>query len=265
MKENKELPEILIVAEDGYVTGIEEGIYPELKEKLDLNKEVISVCDSEEVKEKKYILKSKPNLTNGTFYMLNKFSGSYIDLSSPDLIETLENDKLIAYRESLVRLGAKNIKIERAIDDETNKEFSLNAKASKDGVAGGEIDVDKSNYLSIKYSSVLESDLKSRKPKAPKQVIDYLEKKGLDSDSNLYALYERLKEDGRIEGKEKIKIQLKKEIKDALKICLDLDIPLYFKANVGLSIKSQNIHTLSLSVDVDFGSVAEENKHELDE
>ena len=246
-------PEMLIVADEEFMYGVQNGYYPELKKVY--NSPQTKICTYDETHSLDLQLATEPNLTGCTCYMLNRYAQKYMELTDPNLENSLISDQCIAVKELLVALGAKSIRLSREVEDV--KEQSAEGELGV-GYKVGEVKVgmgrDQVRRMNMKV--LIESYDPQRLPKSVAAIENFLRKKGLQHESHLVCLVERLKNDDhqRLYGVEKMSLSFLSEVQDALKLIADINIGLFFNAYAEHETRLKQMHSFRECLEVDFGN-----------
>lgn len=251
MTEEKEITPLLIVDNtDGDIkNGIRLGYYPDYLKQVEDGR--LTVITPGEAKE--YSLKTQPVGDGKDFYVGNPSAQNYVSMLGKDLMQTLIVDKSFAVKEALVWLGAKDItlKSEEKEVDVTNMTLGVKPQNILAGLVAS-LKVSNTNKKTIKITSYIESHDPSRRPKSPEKVRDFLFSHGLENDTSMMMLLERLKEDGELHGIEKYAITYLSEAENALNVAASINYSMF---NVGLDFSRKHNHVRSIvkEVEINFG------------
>lgn len=244
----RKMPKVIIVADKTITDGINNGFYPERAVALSNNE--IAVRSKEYCQAHGWILNEIPNLIDGTYYVLNQYSNMYMSLNSDGIVETIEQDKCLAYREALCYLGAKHITLSRVIKHEMGKSIDANINAGY-GVAKVDVEIKKSDEMFVNFENLIESNDETRVGdiNLAKKFIDG---HGLTDDTNLRLLYERLESTGKISGNEKLILKKTQEIKNALNAVCNVSAMGYFNFHSDFERKMHQLHTFTIEINAVF-------------
>lgn len=245
-------PQVLIIADNDRKYGIDNGYYPQMTEALKSGQlEIVSVDD---FKKKQIMTTTTPLFNGGDFYLRNPYIGNYISLDDKDILNKLIKSKNIQVKETLIRMGAKSVSLyeETSDIDKTNVKFSGNANIK---LAHANIDANYDNKISVNIKSELAFTEDPECPNQPRNyesVKKYIFDHGLGGEDDLVAWLERLKEDGKLIGTEKLSVTYFSELQNALRITSSIDYKL-FNAELDFSLEHNHVHTITKTLSVNFG------------
>jgi|GEM_PF-2654450 hypothetical protein len=222
-------PNLIIVPDDEYAYGIENGFYPELYE--DMHNKEIAIVSQEKVKIDYLISNPKAN----GIYIRDPYLDRYLDIEASKTEDELISSKSLAIREVLVALGVYSAKIEEEV---TNKEKYSRELGGNVGYKIVELSIDtvSNKTRSLNISNCLTLDPYPRKTKDIGEVKDIALKYGVAEDSTIKPYIDRLERDGELVGSETLEIKYLTELKDAFSLASNLKI---FKANFGFHLKTE--------------------------
>lgn len=248
MGNNVQNSELLIIADEDIVYGIEHGYYPDFSRNLRNGSLVICPIGSNY---SKYKL-TKPPVGNGMdFYIWNPSAGNYLSMWDSDLANTLVKEKSFAVKEALVYMGAKDI----VLVEETGNQENISTKVQNNiGVKTVTVDFDFDyiSNISVNVKSVIESHDPNRVAKPYEVVLDFLQRHGLVDDASLMMLLERLRIEGEIHGIEKYTVSYLNEVQNAIDIAANINVKL-FNDKLDFSHAKKVVHTMSKTLEINFG------------
>lgn len=241
--------ELLIIADNDFEYGLKKGYYPKLKEAL--NNDKLEILSINEFKRRQIITKTVPLFNGQDCYLRNPYTGCYISVDDNDLPNVFVDSRTIAVKETLIRMGAKNISIYEETADKDTSQTTVNAEAGK-GPIKGNVGVDYTNDISLNIKSKIEYHGPNNQPRKFERVKDFVISHGLGSDNNILPWLERFREDGKLSGTESIEVSFLSEIQNALRITASIDYKL-FNAGIEFGHKHSHIHSITKKLSVDFG------------
>lgn len=245
--------EILMIADDDFLYGIEKGYYPSIIEGWQNGK--MEILSFQEYKKRRACSEisvlTEPEYAGEDLYIRNPYTNSYVSLLDDDIFRRFINEQSLAMKEVFVRLGAKRITLE---EDISNKESSKTALVGNAGnvMAKSHFEVAYQKALSLNLHTLIESVDSNRTPKRFSEVQNYILSHGFEKDAGIMLLLERLKEDGRLHGQERYEITFCSEIQSALKFLSDIKLKL-FDAGLDFSTEYQCVHSITKKLFLDFG------------
>lgn len=243
---------LLIIADDDLSYGIDKGYYPDLSKAIHLNNlAVLPLGDVMALENNDIQLSANPLGDGEDVYVLNPYANCYVSIKDSDLLNTFVQAKSYAIKETLVKMGAKDIVMTESVHDKDTHRYEANDRMGAK-MAKAEINGKYVNDISIDMKSSIESHDPNRQPKSYKEVQDFMKSHGLASDSQLRSLYERLKSDGKISGIEKYEVTYCSEITSALNIAASIDYKM-FSDNLDFSREHNHVHTISKTLEINFG------------
>ncbi len=258
MRNDKEMPQLLIIDRyDGDLkNGIKLGYYPKFIEPIQNG--TLNIISAKEAK--KYNLMSPPKGEGKDFYVGNPSADNFLPMLesegnqlNAEMMRTLVVDKSFAVKEALVWMGAKDITLKSDAEDKDNIIIGLKNKLGlkRFGLGlGTDVDYSSSTFMSIK--SNIESHDSNRRPESVEKIKEFMIKHGLDKDTSLVMLLERLKQQGKLSGVEKYVVKFYNEIESALNIAVSIDYKLF---NDTLNFSRLHKHTKSINkeIEINFG------------
>lgn len=242
------LANILVVADEDKINGVEKGYYPTLKESLDNGN--LLLLPYGEWRNTSLKLKTNPKGDGTDVYILNPYTGCYISSLDNELLDTFCSDKNAVIKEALVRMGAKHIIVKEEIKDKNKLNASLGAGANG-GTYRGSLTSQFSRLSSVELKTSIESHDPDRIPMSSQKVEEFLKSHGLIYDTKLALLAERLSETGKLSGREKYTVWYLNEVQFALSILANVDYKV-FSANLDFSLEHIHLHTFSQKLDIRF-------------
>lgn len=245
--------EVLAIVDEDFFYGIENGYYPQLAQDINDGRiEIISIEQYNNLRKCSQIsILTNPKNQGKDFYIRNPYTNGYVSVLDDNIVYEFIKDRSLVMKEALVRLGAKEIKLEDNISDKDNLTITGEGKVNN-GIGNGHMEYAYKRAQSLNLHSLIESVDPNRKPKSYSVVQDYIFSHGIDNDSGIMLYLERLKEDGRLFGKEKYEITFCSEIQSAFKILSSIDYKL-FNAELDFSIEHNCVHTVTKKLYLDFG------------
>ncbi|MCQ2129173.1 MAG: hypothetical protein MJZ08_07085 [Bacteroidaceae bacterium] len=245
-------PQVLIITDNDRKYGIDNGYYPQMTEALNYGQfKIISI---DEFKQNQFMTSTPPLFNGRDFYLRNPYNGNYISMDDKDILIKLIKSKNTKVKETLIRMGAKSVSLyeETSDIDKTNVKFSGNANIK---LAHANIDANYDNKISVNIKSELAFTEDPECPNQPRNyesVKKYIFDHGLGGEDDLVAWLERLKEDGKLIGTEKISVTYFSELQNALRITSSIDYKL-FNAELDFSLEHNHVHTITKTLSVNFG------------
>lgn len=242
------LADILIVADEDKIYGVEKDYYPSLKEAVDNGN--LLLIPYTEWRESSLKLRSTPLCNGEDIYIRNPYFNYYISSSDNELLDIFCEDKSVAIKEALVWMGAKHIVIEEEVKDEDRLKASLDVGV-KGGLDAGSLNTKFAKMSSLDIKTRIESHDNDRTPKSIQEVGGFLSRHGLIQDTKLSLLAERLRVDGKLSGSEKYTVTYLNEVQFALNILAKVDYKV-FSSNLDFSLEHNHLHTFSRVLDITF-------------
>ena len=243
---------LLIIADDDFSYGINQGYYPDMTKAIDLGNLTVSpLSNVDNLIEHDIHLSARPMGEGEDVYFRNPYTNCYVSMKDSDLLNTFVETKSYAIKEALVLMGAKDIAMKESVHDKDSQNYESNNRMGYN-IAKAEINGKCINEISVDMMSTIESHDPNRKPKSYKEIVDFMNSHGLASDSKLRLLCERLKSDGKISGIEKYEISYCSEIAQAINIAAKIDYKL-FSANLDFSSEHNHVHIIKKSLEINFG------------
>ena len=252
--ETKQKATVMVLADDPFVGGVRDGMYPEYNDDRNIGKiKFITKNDAIQLRERGEIdTISNPN--EGV-YILNPFSQTYIELNKNE-ISTIDSKfieaKAIAYKTAMHKMGAHCIILSEEVTDISQTKAKFNVKGG-DGLKNGNLGVNYQRDSSVNLRTTIREYDPHNTPLSEKKVNDYLIERNLKQDYYIKDLFERFCE-GRLHGERQIEIMFRAELKSALNVALGIDYgPIGI--DVGVSYDSLNIHEFTKKLKVYFDDV----------
>ena len=246
----KQLSNVLIVADEDIAYGIQKGYYPELTKKVEDG--ILTIIDYESYQNIPEIqLLSKPLRNGEDVYILNPYTNKYISASDNELLDNLCIDKAYAVKEALVRMGAKRIVVENAFEDIDQLNTEGKTKVGVGSKGQGSLTTTFSRSISLNLKNQLTSEDPDRIPKPYSDVKSFIENNGLSNDSRLGFLLNRMKEDGKLHGKEEYTLEYFNEVSFALNVLSTLNLSL-FSSSLDFKLEHNHIHRISSKLSIEF-------------
>ena len=242
-------PDLLIIADEDVLYGVDKGYYPDITKAVHTGN--LLVVSEENWRSFPLKLKTPP-LCNGTdIYIRNPYTNCYIPASDNELLDNFVEEKSIAIKEAFVWLGAKDIVIDKSIEDKDTTKLNSELKANSTNNRGGSLNVSLSRITSVDIKTLIESHDPNRKPKSPEVIESFLSDNGLINDPKISFCLERLKVDGVLSGTEKYTLTYLNEVEFALKILASLDYKV-FSSSLDFSLEHNHLHKFSESLSLTF-------------
>ena len=243
-------PDLLIIADEDKVFGIEKGYYPDITKSVhDGN---LMVLGYDEWRQKSQIqLRTKPFCNGKDVYILNPYSNYYVQASDSEILDLFCEDKSLAVKETLVWMGAKHIIVEDEVSDKDTIKGGMKIDASTPNDIGGSLNTSFSRLTSVNIKNTIESEDYERKPKSFEEVKSFIQSHGLSGDTKLALLCDRLKTDGKLSGKERYTLTYLNEVDFALKVLASINYKV-FSSSLDFSLEHNHIHSISKSLLIEF-------------
>ena len=248
-KERK--PELLILADDAFVGGVNKGYYNEFSDQVFVgNLKFITIAEATKLRDKGEL----PTVSNlEEVFMLNPYTQKYFPLKEKDLERKFINDEALALKTALSMMGAHCIIISEDVKDRTKDNNNINGGATYIG-KGGNVDVNIEKELSVALKTKIQVLDINNKPQDKEIIRSYLVSTGLMRNSIINSFFDTLCIKGELSSTEKIEINFLSELKSAVDVAANIDYgPL--DANLNVSVRSIHIHEFSKSLTVYFGEV----------
>ena len=223
------LPKRIIIADEELADGVNLGYYPDLRKQLEQNE--CKILSFDEFKAKKYPILGSSSLDfssgENILLVLDPHSvGRYIDCMDADIEKKMVISKCIAYREILYSMGAKEIKIVHRTSDETIVSKNMDIKANG-RYGAGDMDVEanrtKKQRDKEEWIQTIEETTDSPEIRSLQEIETIMMQYSLYHDTNLIALYNRLKSNQKLNGtKQKINITFSSEVENSTKLAINL-------------------------------------------
>lgn len=246
----KQLSNVLIVADEDIANGIQKGYYPELTKKVEDGILTVIGYDSYQNIPEIQLL-SKPLRNGEDVYNLNPYTNKYILHSDNELLDKLCIDKAYAVKEALVRMGAKRIVVENEFKERDQLNTEGKTKVGVCSKGQGSLTTTFSRFSTIHLESLLTSEDPDRIPKPYSDVKSFIENNGLSNDSRLGFLLNRMKEDGKLHGKEEYTLEYFNEVSFALNVLSTLNLSL-FSSSLDFKLEHNHIHRISSKLSIEF-------------
>lgn len=246
----KQLSNVLIVADEDIANGIQKGYYPELTKKVEDGILTVIGYDSYQNIPEIQLL-SKPLRNGEDVYILNPYTNKYILHSDNELLDKLCIDKAYAVKEALVRMGAKRIVVENEFKERNQRNTEGKTKVGVCSKGQGSLTTTFSRFSTINLESQLTSEDPDRIPKPYSDVKSFIENNGLSNDSRLGFLLNRMKEDGKLHGKEEYTLVYFNEVSFALNVLSTLNLSL-FSSSLDFKLEHNHIHRISSKLSIEF-------------
>lgn len=237
---------VLVVVDNDMYYGIKHGFYDY---KGVPSCEVISI---DEFKSRDLIAPT-PTLCGKDIYMRNPYiKDSFLLITDTDIERKMCENRAYAIREALVMMGAKDIKLEEEVSDNSASQTKAGFDVKAGPIANVEGKVEHSNNISLNIKHVIESHDPYRKAHSADNVQKFLRMNNLFDEGNLIKLAERLERDGKLSGSEKVCVTFCGEIKSALNILCSVNYKV-FSSNLDFESQKSSIHTIKKTLEVNFG------------
>ena len=246
----KQLSNVLIVADEDIANGIQKGYYPELTKKVEDGILTVIGYDSYQNIPEIQLL-SKPLRNGEDVYILNPYTNKYILHSDNELLDKFCIDKAYAVKEALVRMGAKRIVVENEFKERDQHNTEGKTKVGVCSKGQGSLTTTFSRFSTINLESQLTSEDPDRIPKPYSDVKSFIENNGLSNDSRLGFLLNRMKEDGKLHGKEEYTLEYFNEVSFALNVLSTLNLSL-FSSSLDFKLEHNHIHRISSKLSIEF-------------
>lgn len=238
-------PAILIVTDEDHLYGINHNFYPQFEDPIKYNQ--IKVVSNQEIDEQ---IIGELTHDGKDFFILNPYINMYVKTSLKDLVNIFIQSKSQAVKEALVKMGAKIVKVKDKIKDVDRVRGKMEGRVSVMEVKGS-INTSYDKTQSFDIESMIESSDPNRKPKPYTEVKSYVDTHGLNNDTGLRPLLERLEQDGILSGTEKYEFKCLQEIDTAIKILSSLDCK-FFNSSLDFSEEHYQIHEITKELLIEF-------------
>ncbi len=260
-KTKEKKPELLILADDAFVGGVNKGYYNEFSDQVLVgNLKFITIDEATKLRKKGEL----PNISNPEeeVFMLNPYTQKYFPLKEKDIERTILSDEAIAIKTALYMMGAHCIIISEDVKDLTKDNKNVKSGATYMG-NGGNVDVKIKKELSVVLNTKVKVLDVNNKPQDIETIRTYLVSTGLMRNSIINSFFDTLCIKGELSSTEKIEIDFLSQLKSAVDVAANIDYgPL--DANLNVSIGSIHIHKFSKSLTVYFGEVPSKIKEKFD-
>lgn len=239
----------MLVVDDDFASGVKRGYYPELQNDIDNGAlKVMSIKDARETGS----LCTVPADDKENFYVYNPYVNdkNYVDLSDPNIEQDFGIAQCNAIKESLRRLGAKEVKINKVVEQFADDAYHGNGGANK-GPIGGEVAVDYKRDKRFDFTLNIEMTDENNHPSQYEDARNYIYSHGMANNPFLSGWLSVLKERP-LTGRETIKVSFFEEINKALDIAAKITTPAY-NVNAGFNMKKKKINKLNIELFVNFG------------
>jgi len=238
-------PQLVVVPDENFAYGIEHGAYPQLDSDVNSGKAVIVSPDNAS---KKYGIAIP---TENTIYVINPYSGIYINLADKSIERNFVSAKSLQIREVLVMLGAKSAELTEEISRKKAEEKKGEVSFQKSNVGIG-VNASKNEDLSQEITSKITLNHHDRQAKPASEIRAFMDSHGLGDDPNLKAWLERYIRDGKMSGSESLEIEYLEELNSAREIAGNLKI-LTIESKLKAANSSKETHSFKKTLLVDFG------------
>lgn len=224
----EELPKQIVVADEGVIDGIEYGYYADWKEQLENND--CKICTAKEFKSKYRIMDNNPFTQlpgENVLYILDPHSnGLYIDCTRTDFELKMCTSKCIAYKEVLLSMGAKEIKLVDSATDklEASQESHVGVNVGYKPV-GVSVDVDSKRDMANKteWLQTIAAQVQSPITLPIEKIEAKMCRYGLSNNTHLIHLLDRIRDHGEIRNaRETIEISFLREADDCTQFGVSL-------------------------------------------
>ena len=260
-KSKERKPELLILADDAFVGGVNKGYYNEFSDQVLVgNLKFITIAEATKLRNKGELPSiSKPE---EEVFMLNPYTQKYFPLKEKDIERTIISDEAIAIKTALSMMGAHCIIISEDVKDLTKDNTNIGGGATYMG-NGGNVDVNIERELSVVLKTKVQVLDVNNKPQDKEIIRSYLISTGLMRNSIINSFFDTLCIKGELSSTEKIEIDFLSELKSAVDVAANIDYgPL--NANLNVSIRSIHIHKFCKSLIVFFGEVPSKIKEKFE-
>ncbi|MBR6869760.1 MAG: hypothetical protein IKM93_08090 [Bacteroidales bacterium] len=246
-----QLPDILIIADEDTVYGVEHGYYPDLTKSVQDGNLMVLGYDNWR-NNTDILLKERPLCKGEDVYIRNPYTNRYIKASDNELLDIFCEEKSLVIKEALVMMGAKHIIVEDNVFDKEQKNKGFKARLSNNAKGiGGSLNTSFSRTESLNIKNQIESEDPNRIPKSYHEVSDFMDNHGLNNDTKLCLLRDRLKRDGKLTGKEHYTLTYLNEINSALNVLSSIDYKI-FSGSLDFSLEHNHIHSISKKLIIEF-------------
>lgn len=240
----------LLVVDDDFAYGVAHEFYPELQSEIENGLfKVMSTKDAQD----SGMLSTQPSSNVPNYYVYNSYVSdkNYYSLDDPNLEHDFGIAKSNAIKESLRRLGAKEIAISKTSKNATSNYQHGNVGANKGPISGNmNVDYNKDQVLAFTLNLKMSDPANQASPYA--EARSYIYSHGLAGDPFLSEWLSLLQERGRITGKETMTVSYFEEINKALDIAAKLQTPTW-GTTADYGNKSKTLKELHIELSVDFG------------
>ena len=240
----------MLVVDDDFALGVKRGYYPELQNDIDNGAlKVMSIKDARETGN----LCTVPSDDKENFYVYNPYVNdkNYVDLSDPNIEQDFGIAQCNAIKESLRRLGAKEVKLNKVSEQYVEDAYHGNGGANK-GPVGGEVAVDYERDKRFDFTLNIEMTDEKNRPSQYDEARNYIYSHGMANNSFLSEWLSVLKERHQLTGRETIKVSFFEEINKALDIAAKIKTPAY-SVNAGFNMETKKTNKLIVELSVNFG------------
>ena len=200
----EQLPKQIIIGEKEFVDSIYKFDYhPAFRKVLEDND--CKVCTIQEFKKSYRIMDNTPlriSPNENILFILDPHSnGLYINSTKDDIEQKMCTNKCIAYKEVLISMGAKEIKLVNTSSDElkTSKDWSIGLEGDRKLIKGS-IGVE-NEYMAknrAELAQTISAKIQFPKVLSIKKINQKMEKYGLSNTQDLIVLRDRIEENGKI-------------------------------------------------------------------
>ena len=243
-----QIADVLIIADDDKLYGIEKDYYPGIKRAVDAGNLIVLPYDGWQ--QAGLRLKSNPRYNGEDVYIRNPYSNCFIPVTDKEILDRFIDDKSVVIKESLVWMGAKDIVLVENITTQDTDKSSLDAEAEA-GAGKGTLHVDMSRLAKVDIKTKIESHDPNRRPKSIEKVDAYLLEHGLADETKLTTLADRLREDGCLYGTERYTVTYLNEVEFALNVLVGFDYKV-FSSSLDFSRARKHLHTIERVLDITF-------------
>ena len=259
-------PQLVIVPDEDYEYGLNNGHYPEFNDELNSGTLVIL---SKEVATSEYGI-TQPE--ENKVYVLNQYDGIYYDLAAENLEILFMEKKAIQIREVLVMFGVYSATLENTVANRIDKDVKFNVYFQnekgqekhkkkkklfrKKEVVSADSSLDINSQFDRKLATKIELKPSMRQAKTPQEIRLYINTHGLGEESSLIAWLERYERDGVMAGEESLEVSFLEDLAKVRNGTLKLKL---LKAEPGFNIESNCKETRNIykRISVDFSGPKE--------
>lgn len=243
---------LLIIADDELNYGIEHGYYPEITQLV--KKGDCELCSLEEYNHGKVnlVLKQRPQGNAKDVYIKNPYTNVYENIYCPqdDVRFSFVSDKSFAMKEAFVRLGAKRIFVSEGTMHSVHTKNSAYVEGSYEGVTG-RITTTWGSGHSETVKKSLEYSNPYNQPRSWNEAFDYIKNHGLIGEASLVLLCERLRDCGRLSGKERMGVSFLDEYSNSFGLAVGVEA-FGFGGEVGYDTETITGYQFETIVEIEF-------------